>query len=65
MDEYNHHQFSLFQFKPPVKKFKINSDQIREVQTELEKGKNGNQKIILQGLRSLNDSLERLEKIIK
>jgi len=61
MKEYTSHQFSLFPFTPPKPKVKISTERIRAAQDELAKGKDGDTKTIVQGLRDLQDSLERWE----
>ena len=65
-ETYSNHQFNLFPFTPPrTKKEKISAERIRAAQAELAKGKNGNTRTIVEGLRDLNDSLENLERRIK
>ena len=63
--DYTAHQFNIFSFTPPKvtvkEKKKISADRIRAAQEELAKGKSGNTKTIVHGLRDLGDVLERWE----
>jgi hypothetical protein len=67
--DYTAHQFNLFPFQPDKlkvkEKKKISTERIRAAQEELAKGKAGNTKTIVQGLRDLGDVLERWENRIK
>jgi hypothetical protein len=58
------HQFSLFGFQKPSTKIAISKARILEAKAELEKGKAGNQRTLLEGLRYLNDKLENFEQSI-
>lgn len=59
-----HHQFSLFGYQRPSGKIKISKARILEAKAELEKGKDGNQRTLLESLRYLNDKLENYERSI-
>jgi hypothetical protein len=58
------HQFSLFGYQRPSGKIQISKARILEAKAELEKGKAGNQRTLLEGLRYLNDKLENFERSI-
>jgi hypothetical protein len=58
------HQFSLFGFQKPTSKIQISKARILEAKAELEKGKAGNQRTLLEGLRYINDKLENFEQRI-